>query len=37
VPELVNEIEHPSRNIFKIYEVEIDRPLKTQHREKFKK
>jgi len=37
VPELVNEIEHPSRNIFKIYEVEIDKPLKTQHREKFKK
>jgi len=37
VPELVNEIEHPSRNIFKIYEVEIDKPLKTQHIEKFKK
>ena len=37
VPELVNELEHPSRNIYKIYEVEIDKPLKTQHREKFKK
>jgi len=37
VPELVNEIEHPSRNIYKIYEVEIEKPLKTQHREKFKK
>lgn len=37
VPELVNEIEHPSRNIFKIYEVQIDKPLKTQLREKFKK
>ena len=37
VPELVNEIEHPSRNIFKIYEVEIDKPIRTQHRDKFKK
>ena len=37
VPELVNEIEHPSRNIFKIYEVEIDKPIKTRHRDKFKK
>jgi len=37
VPELVNEIEHPSRNIFKIYEVQIDKPLKTQLKEKFKK
>jgi len=37
VPELVNEFEHPSRNIFKIYEVEITRPFKTQLKEKFKK
>lgn len=37
VPELVNEIEHPSRNIFKIYEVQIDKPLKTNLIQKFKK
>lgn len=37
VPEIVNEVEHPSRNIFKIYEVQIDKPLKTQLKEKFKK
>lgn len=37
VPELVNKIEHPSRNILKIYEVQIDKPLKTQLKEKFKK
>ena len=37
VPELVNEIEHPSKWILKIYEVEIDKPFKTSLREKFKK
>ncbi len=37
VPELVNEFEHPSRRIFKIYEVEITRPFKTQLKDKFKK
>jgi len=37
VPELVNEIEHPSKNILKIYEVQIDKSFRTQHREKFKK
>jgi len=37
VPSLVNEIEHPSKWILKIYEVEIDKPFKTHLREKFKK
>jgi len=37
VPSLVNEIEHPSKGILKIYEVEIDKPFKTYLREKFKK
>lgn len=37
VSELVNEFEHPSRNIFKIYEVEITKPFRTQLRDRFKK
>lgn len=37
VPELVNEIEHPSKNIFKIYEVFINKNLKTNLIKKFKK
>lgn len=37
VPELVNEIEHPSRNIFKIYEVQIDKSLKKNLIQRFKK
>ncbi len=37
VPELVNEIEHPSKGILKIYEVEIDKPFRSNLREKFKK
>ena len=37
VPELVNEIEHPSKWVLKIYEVEIDKPFKTYYREKFRK
>ncbi len=37
VPEIVNEIEHPSKKNLKIYEVEIDKPFKSRLKEKFKK